>query len=243
MNNTIFKIKDEDRFTNALIEEFECKDRWDTDFGIETLKNKTPIYIGYREDEHELYFVLSTGSIVKMHHEQNCCERVWLEDVTGDINDLVNTEILSVEEVTETGSTDECESYTYTFYTFRTQKGTVTLRWNGESNGYYSESVDFSLYQRKGTDMEVINPELAQRLSLHIVKQLEADGKKVGYKDFIDFGNLYSYIFDSVLFTEKKIYMLPTQECAKNIGALIQKAIDFSQKEQTVEIKAHVEQN
>lgn len=71
-------------------------------------------------------------------HEQDCCEGVWIEDIAGDLNDLVGAQLWQAEEVVN--STDR--GTTWTFYKFATVKGYVTVRWLGESNGFYSESVD-----------------------------------------------------------------------------------------------------
>ncbi|EQK39795.1 hypothetical protein C672_3655 [[Clostridium] bifermentans ATCC 638] len=82
-----------------------------------------------------------------MYHEQNCCESVYIDEIHGDLNNLIGSEILMAEEI-EGESPSEVdsyfESYTWTFYKLATVKGYVTIRWFGESNGYYSESVDFA---------------------------------------------------------------------------------------------------
>lgn len=99
-------------------------------------------------DNDELYFLTSDGETYKMYHEQDCCESVSIEEIIGDMADLIGSPITMAEEVTEENE-DDWEHQTWTFYKFATNKGYVTLRWLGESNGYYSESVDFALVKEE----------------------------------------------------------------------------------------------
>jgi hypothetical protein len=74
--------------------------------------------------------------VLLLRHEQVCCESVWLEDITGDLSDLVGVPMVVAEERSE----DD-----WTFYTFRTIKGTVDARWCGTSNGCYSVNADMTV--------------------------------------------------------------------------------------------------
>jgi hypothetical protein len=84
----------------------------------------------------------------KFYHQEDCCESVYIHDIIGDLSDLEGTPILIAEEFTsealeDYAATANTESYTWTFYKFATIKGHVTVRWLGQSNGYYSEGVSF----------------------------------------------------------------------------------------------------
>lgn len=105
-------------------------------------------------DKETIFFTRDDGKVFRMYHPQDCCESVELDDICGDLQDLLNSPLLMVEEVTHSGEdpmgpfipermSNASESWTWTFYKFGTAKGYVTIRWIGESNGYYSESVDF----------------------------------------------------------------------------------------------------
>lgn len=122
------------------------------DFGI--LKGVTLTKIDRSEDE--LLFHTQQGGAFKLYHEQDCCESVLLESITGELDDILNTPVLLAEEVNNvdepSGATLDfpADSYTWTFYKLSTIKGSVTLRWYGESNGYYSEEVSFVQIDKEG---------------------------------------------------------------------------------------------
>ena len=95
-----------------------------------------------------LEFCADDGSKYVLLHHSDCCEIVTIEDVIGNLSDLVGAPILMAEEVVSATNPEDIkkeyqESFTWTFYKFATVKGYVTVRWYGESNGYYSESVSF----------------------------------------------------------------------------------------------------
>jgi len=100
-----------------------------------------------QEDEETLVFKSETLTI-EFFHDKDCCESVEIVQVDGDYRDLEDSPILMAEfefddSASKSRSGNDCQ--TWTFYKFATTKGYVTVRWLGESNGYYSERVAVSI--------------------------------------------------------------------------------------------------
>ena len=115
------------------------------DVTIEALLGKTLTRVQNNDDE-EIVFEASDGSAFRMYHRQDCCEHVTVDQIAGDLSDLIGAPILFAEEASsEVALIDRKyadDSATWTFYKLTTRKGWVDIRWFGSSNGYYSESVD-----------------------------------------------------------------------------------------------------
>ena len=104
------------------------------------------------EGTESILFIDKDDIEYEMFHDYDCCENVYIEDICGDINNLIGSKIIMAEEVINRDLSPLNkfdESYTWTFYKFATVKGYVTIRWYGESNGYYSEEVDFAIKDKE----------------------------------------------------------------------------------------------
>lgn len=116
-----------------------------TDLIGKTLKSVTRI------ENERIEFVAEDGSEWAMYHSQDCCESVVIYSVEGSLSFLVGSPILAA---TKDASAERPkgieepkyaeESETWSVFTITTKHGTVKIVWHGSSNGYYSESVDFS---------------------------------------------------------------------------------------------------
>lgn len=104
-------------------------------------------------NDAEIRFTVDDGRVYVMYHEGDCCETVEVDEIVGDLSDLIGSPILRAEcrESNDDPRVDPAyptwtpDSFTWTFYEIATVKGSVTIKWWGESNGYYSESVDFRI--------------------------------------------------------------------------------------------------
>ena len=91
--------------------------------------------------DEENFQILTDDGVYAFYHEQSCCEDVWLTQVDGISDKIIGSRIVIAEVVTDEKSVAG-GSITWSFYKIGTNKGMIDFRFQGESNGYYSETVD-----------------------------------------------------------------------------------------------------
>jgi len=116
------------------------------------LVGKTIERIETNKENDEMLFVCADGEAFRAYHMQDCCESVAIHDIKGMLCDLIGQEIAEASEEAESDGEwpsdvekpRYVESYTWTTHRFKAANGAeVVVRWLGESNGYYGESVHF----------------------------------------------------------------------------------------------------
>jgi hypothetical protein len=106
---------------------------------------------GLQNGSEEVRFELDNGDTLVMRYEPDCCASCCVDDFSGDVADIIGTPIVVAEDRSQDGSDKvgphgfKEDSATWTFYTIRTHKGTLDIKWFGSSNGYYSESTTLYL--------------------------------------------------------------------------------------------------
>jgi len=111
------------------------------------LKGKTITSIdGSNSDDSDTIITTSDGSIYTLTHIQDCCEHVRVYGSVGNIDDVLNEEVIDAEDTNPMDNPNApdykyYESATWSQFRIVTNKGTFEIWWLGESNGYYSETV------------------------------------------------------------------------------------------------------
>lgn len=96
--------------------------------------------LGIYYDE-ENFQILTDDCVYAFYHQQDCCESVWLTQVDGISDKIIGSRIVIAEVATDEKDT-EYGHITWTFYKIGTNKGMIDFRWQGESDGGYSEIVN-----------------------------------------------------------------------------------------------------
>lgn len=123
---------------------------WENRCDVSALVGKTLVSIT-GVDEDDVWLTTTDGERFHMYHQQDCCEGVFIDSVIGNLSDVIGSPITEASHDTSNENPEGVDkeyqdSFTWTYIRLATASGEVTLRWYGESNGYYSESVDVERY-------------------------------------------------------------------------------------------------
>jgi hypothetical protein len=96
-------------------------------------------------EKDQILLTTRSGRQFLIHHEQDCCETVEIVGQDGCFIRLVGKPIVEAREIAiDTTKDDSYGTETTTTLIFRVDGETVISRWVGDSNGYYSDSVDIA---------------------------------------------------------------------------------------------------
>lgn len=126
-------------------------------------------------DDETISFI-TDKNVFKFEHlrdlHRNCYELVYLQDIIGDLSDLIDSPITLAE-----CRTNELENgcLKYTLYHLVTIKGRVDIRFNGFSNGHYSMDVDI-------TKMNLVNTTEDEYIKAKVLAQPTSNKTEVFLK-------------------------------------------------------------
>lgn len=107
-------------------------------------------HIDVDESGDQIRMETASGKVITLYHAQDCCESVRIEDTQGNWHDLIGKVIVEANKREGNfGKPYDAESWMRTEFTFKVDDATVISRWIGESNGYYSESVDIEVATKR----------------------------------------------------------------------------------------------
>ena len=122
--------------------------------------------------DEEVLIKTACGITFRLYHQHDCCESVNLHDVDGDLQDLVGHKVVLASMESNAGNehddatgeewrqkpSEYSESWTWTFVKIQSMGASLTMRWLGESNGYYGEevSVEATLDEDANSDACVV---------------------------------------------------------------------------------------
>ena len=96
-------------------------------------------------EENQILLTTRSGRKFMVYHEQDCCEKVQIVGQDGSFDMLIGKPLTEARGFAVDTSEEAIDSsQTTTTLVFRVDDQTVISRWIGDSNGYYSESVDIA---------------------------------------------------------------------------------------------------
>ena len=112
-----------------------------------TLKGEVLTDVDIDAKGESILLTTQSGKVFRIYHEQDCCEHVCICDTQGRFHDIIGkviTEASHIEKDKGDPPPKYPDSWTRTEFVFKTDDTTVISKWIGESNGYYSESVQIA---------------------------------------------------------------------------------------------------